>query len=131
MATSIGVELGATAIRAVKLEQVGTRIQLVSAVSVPWSGSDRELARAVGALRKQLAIKGPVTVGLPTGSVIVATVQPLVVNRARAALGVEFELQQHLPYDTAQAAWHYQWLSVNGGGAAAGRQARLAGRPEG
>lgn len=125
MAVSAGLELGASAVRAVVLERQDARLRVVAAMEVPWGGtSGQELVRAVTQLRKSLGIHTPVLLGLPTSSAIVTTVQPLVVTPHRASLGVRFELQQHLPYEADQAAWHYHWLGTNGHASiAAGRDA--------
>jgi len=112
MAISIGLELGDSILRAVILEQQETRVRLIAQAQLPWSGeAAHDLTASLTQLRKTLPISHPVVVGIPTSCAIVTTVQPLVVRRKRAALAVEFELQQHLPYDADQAVWHYQWLT--------------------
>ncbi|MBI4354121.1 MAG: pilus assembly protein PilM [Candidatus Omnitrophica bacterium] len=115
MAVSVGLEIGTTAVRAVVLDSRNKPPQLLAAVTAPLSGSSGdELVRAIQQVRRSLPIRSPVILGLPTSAAIVTTVQPLVVSRARSELAVSFELQQHLPYEAAQAAWHYQWFSLNG-----------------
>jgi hypothetical protein len=104
MAISIGLELGDSILRAVILEQQETRVRLIAQAQLPWSGeAAHDLTASLTQLRKTLPIAHPVVVGIPTSCAIVTTVQPLVVHRKRAALAVEFELQQHLPYDADQA----------------------------
>ncbi|MBI3087728.1 MAG: PilN domain-containing protein [Candidatus Omnitrophica bacterium] len=117
MAASVGLELGTSVIRAVSLEREGSGFRLLNAAQVSWSGeSVDDLAGALKQLRKSLPIRSPVIIGIPTSASVVTTVHPLVVNREREALAVQFELQQHLPYDVEDAVWHYQWFSGNGQG---------------
>ncbi len=115
MAISVGLELGASVVRAVSLERRGATTHLLASSQVPCAGSSTdELVEAIVQVRKALPITHPVVVGIPTGSAIVTTVQPLIVNRQRPSLGIQFELQQQLPYEVAQSVWHYHWLSPNG-----------------
>lgn len=114
MAIGIGVELGPSSIRAVVVEQ-GAQIKLLAAQELACDTANTEaLTRALTQLRQTLPMKAPIVLGIPSTSVIVTTVNPLIPNPARSILGVQFELQQHLPFELAQAAWHYQWLSPNG-----------------
>ncbi|MBI3322934.1 MAG: PilN domain-containing protein [Candidatus Omnitrophica bacterium] len=52
--------------------------------------------------------------GIPTSASVVTTVHPLVVTRDHEQLAVQFELQQHLPYDVSGVVWHYRWFTGNG-----------------
>ncbi|MBI3323746.1 MAG: hypothetical protein HYZ92_00510 [Candidatus Omnitrophica bacterium] len=109
MMAGVAVELSEAAVRAVCLERRGSQIRLVACAEAPWSGTLDDLQAALGQLRRTLPIRQPVILGLPTTSAIVASVEPLVVRPQRAALAVQFELQQQLPYDVGQAVWHFQW----------------------
>jgi len=80
--------------------------------------SPEALIEAIKRVRKALPVKQPVVVGLPTRLAVVATVEPLVVHAKRASLAVQFELQEHLPYEAAQAVWQYQWFNGHGDAAA-------------
>ncbi|HAM41068.1 MAG TPA: hypothetical protein DCP69_06945 [Candidatus Omnitrophica bacterium] len=116
MSVSIGLEIGSAAVRAVLLDPRSKPPRLLAAVGAPWSGTGGDdLLRAIQQVRRSLPIKSPVVLGLPTPAAIITTVQPLLVSRARSDLAVRFELQQQLPYDVSQTAWHYHWLSHNGG----------------
>jgi len=87
----------------------------VAEAQAAWSGdSSQDLAEALTRLRQSLPIKQPVIVGIPTSASVVTTVQPLIVNRHHERVAVEFELQQHLPYDVSEAIWHYHWFSPDG-----------------
>jgi len=99
----------------VLLERRGSEVKLIACAQVPWSGTPGEgLTESLRQLRTTIPLTSPVILGVPTSCAIVTTVQPLVVNRKRAALAVQFELQQQLPYDVNQTVWHYQWVSANG-----------------
>ncbi|MBI3321116.1 MAG: PilN domain-containing protein [Candidatus Omnitrophica bacterium] len=136
MARSVGLEVGPSAVRAVILERasalssfakrrsVSPRIPtapvpaethaltLVGMRDLPCETSNPEaLTRTLAELRRTLPITTPVVLGIPSASAILATVTPLIPNPPRAALGVQFELQQQLPFDVSGAAWHYWWLS--------------------
>ena len=107
----IGVELGPSSIRAVVVER-GAQVKLLAAQELACDTANAEaLTRALTQLRQTLPVKTPLVLGIPSTSVIVTTVSPLIPNPARSILGVQFELQQHLPFELAQAAWHYQWLN--------------------
>jgi Tfp pilus assembly protein PilN len=117
MSVGIGIELAPTAVRGVIAEPSGSRIKVVAAREVPCDTADLDaLTRALTALRTHLRVSAPVVLGVPSSSVIVTTVNPLVVNAQRAALAVRFELQQQLPFDVADVVWHSHWLA-NGHGA--------------
>lgn len=123
MTIGVGVEIGSSAVRAVRLEVSGRQRVLRAAEEAPWDAAQPEtLIRALQRLRQTLRITEPVTLGVPSTSTLLTTLAPLVVNEHRAALALAFELQQQLPFDLAQAAWHHQWLASggNGTGAAAG-----------
>ncbi|MBI2104254.1 MAG: PilN domain-containing protein [Candidatus Omnitrophica bacterium] len=107
----VGVALGPSSLRAVVVERAGTRLQLLAAQEASCDTSQAEpLTRALADLRQRLRVTAPVVLGVPSTSAILTTVQPLIVTPRRAALAVQFELQQHLPFELADAAWHYQWL---------------------
>ncbi|MBI3320166.1 MAG: PilN domain-containing protein [Candidatus Omnitrophica bacterium] len=116
MAVSVGLELGDVFVRGVTLERQGSGIRLVASAEAPWSGeAGQDLIASLKQLRKSLPIKSPVTLGIPTSAAVVAAVEPLVVHPKRAELAIQFELQQHLPYDVNQTVWHYRWYATNGG----------------
>lgn len=116
MPVSVGLEIGNAAVRAVLLDPRSKPPRLLAAVGAPWSGTGGDdLLRAIQQVRRSLPIKSPAVLGLPTPAAIITTVRPLLVSRARSDLAVRFELQQQLPYDVSQTAWHYHWLSRNGG----------------
>jgi Tfp pilus assembly protein PilN len=71
------------------------------------TGGEESLIQALVQVRKALAVRAPVTLGIPTTASIVTTVEPLIVSPRRAWLAVQFELQQQLPYDVRQALWDY------------------------
>ncbi|MBI4341350.1 MAG: PilN domain-containing protein [Candidatus Omnitrophica bacterium] len=128
MAVSIGIEIGPEAIRATRLERAGGAFRLLTVEEQPYDPSQADaLGRALAQLRRSLRIAQPVIVGLPDLSAILATVYPLVVNRSRAELAVEFELQQQLPFELSQTAWHYQWLSLANGGRPEGSRLKALG----
>jgi len=116
MTVGIGIELGPTSLRAAVLERQGPTLRLAS-----WqeqrcdSSSPEALTQALTQVRRSLHVSRPVVLGIPTTAALMATIDPLVVNRRRASLAVEFELQQHLPFDLPQAVWHYQWLPLGNG----------------
>lgn len=131
MALGVGVELGPSALRAVIVERASfgglkpplpsgvegraAPLKLLAAREVPCETANAEaLTRALTQLRQALPIQTAIVLGIPTTSAIVTTVTPLIPNPARSGLGVQFELQQHLPFGLAEAVWHYQWLSPNG-----------------
>ena len=115
MALSVGVELGDEAVRGVILESGPVAPRLVAAEELLLEHpSEDALVEALRQLRQRLSIKRPVVLGVPTSSAIVTTVHPLIVNRHRAHLAIEFELQQRLPYETDQALWHCQPYALNG-----------------
>lgn len=90
-------------------------MRLIGAAEAACDAANPEaLSQVLRQLRRTLRIAQPVIVGVPSTAAIVTTVSPLVVNSARASLAVQFELQQQLPFDLADAAWHYRWLSSNG-----------------
>lgn len=133
MALGIGIELAPSAIRAVILEgskrttNASARhpsrrptalrdAKLVASYEVPCDTSQPEsLTRALQQVRQQLGITSPIVVGLPSHASLLTTVAPLVVSSRLAAAAVQFELQQYLPFDVAQAAWHYHWLAAANG----------------
>jgi Tfp pilus assembly protein PilN len=112
MAVGIGIELASAAVRGVIVEPSGSRVKLVAAREVPYESAHPDaLTRALIELRQHLRLSAPVVLGVPSASAIVTTVNPLVVNAQRAVLAVGFELQQQLPFDLADAAWHCHWLT--------------------
>lgn len=124
MALGVGVEIGPSAVRAVVLGRTGgssgrNASTLLAGHAVSCETSNPEaLTRALAQLRSVLRIRQPVILGVPTSWAILTTVTPLVVNPRRAMLAVQFELQQQLPFDLLEAAWHAQWLSTEGNGTA-------------
>ena len=103
-------------LRGVVLQRSGQGIAAVAASEVLCDASNSDaLTRALTQLRETLRITGPVVVGMPTTSAILTTISPLIVNPRRAALAIEFELQQQLPFSLAEAAWHYRWLPTSNG----------------
>ena len=128
MALGVGVELGPSAVRAVVVERASfgglrtpvpsgvegraAQLKLLAAREIPCDTANAEaLTRTLTQLRQALLITTPIVLGIPTTSAIVTTVTPLIPNPARSGLGVQFELQQHLPFGLAEAVWHYQWLN--------------------
>ena len=119
MAVAVGIELDAAALRGVVLEQSGPKIRLLAAHEAVCETSQTEaLTRALSDVKRKLRISTPVILGVPSTSAILTTVHPLVVEPQRAALAVQFELQQQLPFDLTDAVWHYRWLAVCNGSAA-------------
>ncbi len=111
MAVSTGVEIGPSTLRAVTVERNGAAVRLRAAREVPCETSNgAALTQALVQLRQALPITRPVILGLPTGSTILTTLQPLVANPRRASLAVQFELQQLLPFELADSVWHSHWL---------------------
>ena len=107
------------------MERSGPKIKLLAVHEASCETSNADaLTRALTDARRSLRITAPVVLGIPSTSAILTTVHPLVVNPQRAALAVQFELQQHLPFDLTDAAWHYRWLAGSNG-AAAGRRSGL------
>ena len=116
MALGVGLELSPSAIRAVLLVRAGGQLKLLAAREVPCkTANPEELTRALLQVRQTLRISQPVVLGLPSTSVILTTVHPLIVTARRAPLAVQFEFQQHLPFALTEAVWHYQWLSSTNG----------------
>ncbi|MBI4004085.1 MAG: pilus assembly protein PilM [Candidatus Omnitrophica bacterium] len=117
--TGIGIELGPSALRAVVLEGAArapsARVKIRASRELPCeTGNPDALTQALIQLRRTLPLNQPVVLGVPSTSAILATVTPLVANPRRAGLAVQFELQQHLPFELAEAVWHFRWLSQNG-----------------
>lgn len=132
MAVGIGVEVGSAGLRAAVLERQGSSLNLLAWQELPCdTGSPEVLAQGLSTLRRTLRVKQGVVLGLPTASVLLTTVEPLIVDARRASLAVQFELQQYLPFDLSQASWHYQW--INGLPSSKGKARRLTGpgSPEG
>ncbi len=117
MKLGIGIELCPRAVRCVLLEKTSAAPHVSAVLNLPCDSTQPQaLGDAFQRLKRKLKIHQPVVLGLPSTSAILATVHPLIVNLKRALLGVEFELQQQLPFDVHEACWHFQWLSpVNGG----------------
>ncbi len=104
-----------------------TIAQLVTAAEIACDTSQPEaLARALTQIRRKLHLSGTAVLGLPGTATFITTVKPLVPNVHRASLAVEFELQQHLPFELADAAWHYRWLGAVGNGSQTGRRSSQA-----
>ena len=120
MAVAVGIELDPAALRGVVLEQSGPKIRLLAAHEVACETSETEaLSRALNDTKRALRITSPIVLGVPSTSAILTTVHPLVVTPQRAALAVQFELQQQLPFDLTDALWHYRWLASGNGRALA------------
>ncbi|PIQ84025.1 MAG: hypothetical protein COV75_04475 [Candidatus Omnitrophica bacterium CG11_big_fil_rev_8_21_14_0_20_63_9] len=95
-------------------------LHLDGAIELPCDTANAEaLTSALSQLRRTLRSSGPVILGLPTTSAIVSTLSPLIPAPKRAALAVQFELQQQLPFELMDAAWHYQPLARTNGTASA------------
>jgi len=115
----IGIELGPAAVRAVALERLAparsARVKVLASRELSCDTANPDaLTQALIQLRRVLSLNQPVVLGVPSTSAILTTVTPLVANPRRAALAVQFELQQHLPFELAEAVWHFRWLSQNG-----------------
>jgi Tfp pilus assembly protein PilN len=116
MAVGVGVELAPGAVRGAVVESAGARLKLLAVHEVPCDAANPDiLARALGELRSVLRIAAPVVLGVPGTSAILTTISPLVVNLPRAALAVQFELQQLLPFALSDAVWHFRWLASENG----------------
>ncbi len=134
MAIGVGLELGPSSIRVVVLERSGSKgserpgalpVRVVAWRDVACETTQPEaLTRTLSELRRALRLTTPVVLGIPSTSAILATVNPLIVNVQRAALAVQFELQQQLPFELSEAAWHYHWLSETNGHTRHGRSPR-------
>jgi len=116
MPTGIGIELGPSALRAVVLEGAArtpsARVKVRACRELPCeTGNPDALTQALIQLRRALPLNQPVVLGVPSTSAILATVTPLVADPRRAGLAVQFELQQHLPFELAEAVWHFRWLT--------------------
>jgi Tfp pilus assembly protein PilN len=112
MAVGIGIELGPSGLRAAVLEREGARLMLRAVHELACdTASPATLARALSELRQALRVSGPAVLGVPSTSAILAAVSPLIAVPQRADLAVRFELQQFLPFDVTEAAWHYHWIS--------------------
>jgi len=119
MATGFGIEIGPAGVRGARIERQGAEARLIAIDEVPCDPANGDaLMRSLVRLRQVLQMTRPVVVGLPGTAAVVATVRPLVVDARRSATAVRFELQQQLPFELADAAWHYGWLSANGRGGA-------------
>ncbi|MBI4598341.1 MAG: PilN domain-containing protein [Candidatus Omnitrophica bacterium] len=141
MSIGVGIELGSSAIRIAILQEAqrsapsvtrskahasrdtalgaGNAPRAFSAVTLQEISCDTSnteaLTRCLIHVRSTLRLSAPIVLGIPSGSAILSTINPLVVVPQRAALAVQFELQQQLPFDVSQATWHYHWLR-NGNG---------------
>ena len=121
MAIGIGIELTPATLRAVVVEKVGGlagagQVKLLTARELPCETAQPEaLTRSLTQLRQTLRMTQPIVLGIPGSTAILTSVIPLVVNARRASLAVQFELQQQLPFDVSEAAWHYHWLSAPNG----------------
>src|SRR3989338_910953 len=119
MALGMGIELGPAAVRAVVLEGVARdpkgRVKVLSSRELACETANPDaLTQALIQLRRALSVTQPVVLGMPSTSAILTTVTPLIPDPHRANLAVQFELQQHLPFELADAVWHFRWLSQNG-----------------
>ena len=143
MAIAVGLELAPSVIRAVVLERTagspaGTlrdALRRVKPASVPLPSGDTPepvtlralhelpcetsnadaLTRALTQLRTMLRVTTPVVLGIPSTAALLTTVSPLVASPQNALLGVQFELQQQLPFEIGETSWHYQWLADGDG----------------
>jgi len=121
----VGIELSASAVRAVVVERLGQgragALALRGSCELPCDTSNPDaLTQTLSHVRTTLRVAQPVVLGIPGTAAILTTVRPLVVNPRRSVLAVQFELQQHLPFDLADTAWHYQWLASSNGQARRG-----------
>ena len=115
MAIGVGVELGAGGLRAAILERTGSATILRGAHEIACDASNpAALANPLMQLRRRLPRGAPVVLGLPSTSAILTVVTPMLVSAQRAQYGVQFELQQVVPFELAEAAWHYQWIGLDG-----------------
>ena len=119
MTKGIGIELGPTAIRAVILERVARgrsgQVKFLASRELPCDTANPDaLTQVLIQLRRTLPVTQPVVLGMPSTSTILTTVTPLIPNPHRAGVAVQFELQQHLPFELADAVWHFRWLAQNG-----------------
>lgn len=111
MAIGAGIELGSAVLRAAVVERRGSTLKLLAWQEVPCdTNSPESLTQSLAHLRRTLRLKHAVVLGMPASSVLLASVQPLIVDPRRATLAIQFELQQCLPFELGEAAWHYQWL---------------------
>ena len=121
MAIGIGIELDPAAVRAVALDSSRGRLALLAAAEHPCDTADPDaLSRALLKVRRQLPAAAPIVLGIPSTWAIFTTIHPLIATPSRAALAIQFELQQQLPFALSEAVWHYQWLP-SGDGAPQGR----------
>ncbi len=115
MAIGVGVELSAGGLRAAVLERTGSATILRGAHEIACDATDpAALANPLTQLRRRLPRGAPIVLGLPSTSAILTVVTPLLVSAQRAQYGVQFELQQVVPFELAEAAWHYQWIGIDG-----------------
>lgn len=107
----IGLDIAASHVRVARVECGAEGLKLLSLDEQSFDASQADgLGRALTDLRRRLPINQPVVLGLPGSTAILSTLNPLVVSPKRAGLAVQFEMQQQLPFDLSQSAWHYQWL---------------------
>src|SRR3989338_1187543 len=115
----IGIELGSASVRAVVLEGVARdpkrRVKLLASRELPCeTASPDALTQTLIQLRRTLSLTQPVVLGIPSTSSILTTVTPLIPNPRRAGLAVQFELQQQIPFELSDAAYHFHWLTTDG-----------------
>ena len=121
MPTSAGIELSHAAVRVAVLDGTTARAACTAVREVSCDTADpAALTQALTQLRQQLRLDQPVIIGMPSTSAILTTVTPLIVSPQRAALAVAFELQQQIPFQLADTAWHSVWM-------ANGHSAKLSG----
>ena len=113
MAIGIGIEVGPSVLRGLVIERSAAGVRLLRAEEVPTDTANPDaLTGALAQLRQRLRVAQSVVLGLPSTSAILTTVSPLLVNPRRSGLAVQFELQQHLPFDVSESVWDYRWLGA-------------------
>jgi Tfp pilus assembly protein PilN/Tfp pilus assembly PilM family ATPase len=91
-------------------------VKLLASRELPCETTNPDaLTQALIQLRRALPVTAPAVLGMPSTASILTTIVPLIPNPRRAGLAVQFELQQHLPFELTDATWHYHWLPGENG----------------